>query len=476
MAGGAHGSLVSNEFSLEGYSRTDKPTLYFNYFLDSEATNSIAAMRDSARVFASRDGGISWELLATNNSVPSSITDPTNPSAELPVGRSTTDKYVTVSRDAYPAAPNQRVQELFDIDEPGAPDTRRQSRVDLADFAGEPNLMLRFDFSTAGSITRDGSMPGDQYGAGFADRLTALNNANEGLYIDDIIIGFAERGEMITGPQDQRNDSNFFQLPQNPVFGAPPQSLIGEYQLEIRRGTEYIGNDVIKFDWNDPNDPVLLGATLSPIYSTLAPGGPTSIGRETKILTTFDTNDRLADAVTMTVPSGTFIVDAELFTVGDGVASFTFEFDRDGIWDPSHVRIPFNGNETQGQMAQAVANAINAQPNLLVRRVGQTRGRQQLPGAFAGRGGTPGRPGPVGRTALRPSGEIGHSRESRQRHTSDGGAKWEPWPASGRPCLGQGPGDRLAHRRTGAFLHRSHDRQRGAGRRFRLPSRPETAA
>ena len=124
-------------------------------------------------------------------------------------------------------------------------------------------------------------------GVGFTAR-RAENNRYEGFYIDDIIVGFAERGEMITGPADQRRDTSFFQLPQNPVFRRPVQSLVGEYQLEIRRGTEYIGNDVRKQDWNDPNDPFLPGQQLSPIIRSVS----TAVGRETKILTTFDTNER----------------------------------------------------------------------------------------------------------------------------------------------------------------------------------------
>src|SRR5262249_1007501 len=38
VPGGAFGSLVSNKFSLEGYSQQDRPTLYFTYFLDTDNT------------------------------------------------------------------------------------------------------------------------------------------------------------------------------------------------------------------------------------------------------------------------------------------------------------------------------------------------------------------------------------------------------------------------------------------------------
>jgi hypothetical protein len=39
--GGAQGAVLSNEFSLQGYDRNDKPVLYFNYFLETETRPGI---------------------------------------------------------------------------------------------------------------------------------------------------------------------------------------------------------------------------------------------------------------------------------------------------------------------------------------------------------------------------------------------------------------------------------------------------
>ena len=72
----------------------------------------------------------------------------------------------------------------------------RQARVDLRDFAGYDDIQLRFDFSTAGTMNQ--GLPGDRYG-NFGSAQRAQQNDFEGAYIDDIIIGFAERGEMVTG-------------------------------------------------------------------------------------------------------------------------------------------------------------------------------------------------------------------------------------------------------------------------------------
>ncbi len=335
LPGGAHGSLITNPFSLAGYSNTDKPTLYFNYFLDTQNAESVTdGMRDSARVLLSTDDGLTWELLATNNQARSD-NDGAGPEAELPHTLSVSSSVGSMD--------NQHVQELFDTA------GWRQARVDLGKWAGESSIRLRFDFSTAGEfdasdrsttapdaisrVTDTGATVGDntielesveglQVGMlvrspadqiavddlGFpvaqqippntrigsisatseieivdangvpvpvgaaglnsqelqfffptADRLNQIagnagttgnysgndasrergaDNDHEGFYVDDIIVGFAERGEMVTGAVNSQ--TTFFDL------GTPSgtdeydaQVLQGPYQLEIRRGTEY---------------------------------------------------------------------------------------------------------------------------------------------------------------------------------------------------------------------------------------------
>ncbi|MHB0959585.1 MAG: tandem-95 repeat protein [Pirellulaceae bacterium] len=244
VPGGAKGSLASNAFSLAGYEAADKPTLYFNYFLETQGANSVTnEMRDSFRVLASTDGGASWRLLATNNSILSTSAR----RAELP-------RFISTSSNAS-SHPQQRVQELFD--NTGG---WRQARVDLADFAGASYVQLRFDFSTAGTMNE--GTPGDQFG-NFNHISRAQQNNFDGAFIDDIMIGFAERGEMVTGPSSA---NTFFAVPQNPDPAAPTQVLTGPYQLEIRRGTEY-------------------GETVS------------GIGPEIAVLRQFNTNDRMVESL-----------------------------------------------------------------------------------------------------------------------------------------------------------------------------------
>ena len=302
LPGGAQGSLVTNAFSLSGYALTDKPTLYFNYFLDTQNAQGDRdndTMRDSARVFISVDNGLSWEVIATNNS-PKSALDDVN--AELP-------NTLTAS-SAAGTATNQSVQELFD-----STGSWRQARVDLGAWAGKSNIQLRFDFSTAGEMDaaakrtsadeiktvasaagavvtlnsvsglREGMVvtgpgitgsptiqsitsgtqvtlssavtlvAGDRLNFydienrdlndidGLAGRVGNWNspergqrNNHEGFYIDDILVGFAERGEMVTSGT---GSTSMFSVATPVAQTYPQQSLSGDYQLEIRRGTEY---------------------------------------------------------------------------------------------------------------------------------------------------------------------------------------------------------------------------------------------
>ncbi len=125
--GGVHGVLESNLFSLEGYAAEDLPVLYFNYYLVTEASNN-QPMRDSFRVYIADSSG-QWELLASN------VEDP----------------------NVFTGEP------LYDIGQNGAPDSWRQARVDLGAYAGSDNLRLRFDFTTAGTMSfGDPNRTGDE--------------------------------------------------------------------------------------------------------------------------------------------------------------------------------------------------------------------------------------------------------------------------------------------------------------------------
>lgn len=356
MTGGAYGSLFTNSFSLEGYDKLDKPTMYFNYFLDTEGSNG-PNMRDAARVFVSPDNGTTWTLLATNNS------DRGSTIRELPTFQSYTS---TVSQDT-----RQHVQELFDpVTGQANNKVWRQARVDLGSFAGQSNLRFRFDFSTSGSVndttvdgvstnasglvtgTSSGTISGNYNAANRGG-----NNSREGFYIDDIIVGFAERGEMVTGTAPDQ--LTFTALPANGSGIA--EELAGEYQLEIRRGsdlqtTEYAGNH------------------------SEASGSIT-------ISNTFDTNDRLTNGLMITTPTPDRINDGDTFTINNGLTTKTYEFDTlaNGVTG-TNIAITVAGGDTEGTLATKLASAINTTAgfNVLATLKASARnsGQIQLEGAM----------------------------------------------------------------------------------------------
>jgi VCBS repeat-containing protein len=339
LPGGALGKLETNSFSLEPYAAADKPTLYFNYYLETENhagsltdTNGSNPFRDAARVFISTDGGTTWELVASNNS---QLSRPTDLRGELPRFLSHTNTAGLASEESVPVK-RQQVQELFDNT-----GSWRQARIDLSAYAGEADLQLRFDFTTAGTMN-DPSQPritpgvnNNNFGEFKNDTrsVRSTNNQYEGFYIDDIIVGFAERGEMVTTPSTT-NNLGITNLGSgrttNPDPTRYPRMLTGPYQLEVRRSTEF-------------------GALMDEAEPNIA------IGR------TYDTNERHVTGHTIVTPAGVSITDGITFTIV-GRWSQVFEFNDINIGGvtPGRVAVNYTTNMTEDQVADSLRSAINS--------------------------------------------------------------------------------------------------------------------
>ena len=180
----------------------------------------------------------------------------------------------------------------------------------------------------------------------------AANNDNvEGVYIDDIVIGFAERGESVHYGDylDEAPNATFVI---NPEFVPdsradavqpenPDEVLVGLYTLDIRLGDSY----------GVPQD-------YDPINLRLDEN--TAAGRS------FDSNDRLTDgSVSLYLPNGLDLTDGDTLTIDDGARTLTFEFDNsivaDGVADGNEL-IAFAPIDSAADIAAAVRDAINANP------------------------------------------------------------------------------------------------------------------
>ncbi|GIW99402.1 MAG: hypothetical protein KatS3mg111_2735 [Pirellulaceae bacterium] len=211
---------------------------------------------------------------------------------------------------------------------------------------------------TAGPFGATTGFVGDQFGAFntgtdfFGNRnnanpgaLGAQNNAFEGVYLDDFIIGIASRGEMVM--RASSGNTNFIQDPQlsrtNPAL-VNTSILVGPYQVEIRGGQEY-------------GIPDLAGLSDSFIVTDTLP-----------------LHGRAADSVSVRFNGAADLIAGSTFTIGDGTRTLTFELDdiRDGLPVASgHVAVPFDPQaidpvtgrtapESAGVIAARIRDIINS--------------------------------------------------------------------------------------------------------------------
>lgn len=251
----AKGDLLTNPFSLRGYSAEDKPVLYFNYYLDvvpgadvHQVSVSIVEGDGEPQPLAVKDGGL------TNLA--------------------------------------------------GGEPTWRQARIELDAYANRENLRLLFSFDSVQSVA----------------------NSVEGFFIDDIIIGFAERGEMVSFA---RNDPTFSI---NPNANQTTDALTGPYQLEIRTASPF-------------------GYSQRPVAGT-----PNSL----QLTRAIDTNERLARQTTIVPPDASEIADGQTFTISDGRNTLVFEFDNDDDVLEGHIAVPFEVGDTAYELAAAIRDAVNS--------------------------------------------------------------------------------------------------------------------
>ena len=171
------------------------------------------------------------------------------------------------------------------------------------------------------------SLPGDKTGSVYgAGRNQLLTSNDDGAYLDDIIIGLAGRGEMITSPP--AGNTSLESLGNNP---KPPFIPItsGPYQLEIQRGSEMA------------------------VQSSASMPGIT-------LVQSMNINDRLTQGFSLTAVPGDEIADGQSFSIFDGIHTATYQFTISGSTsNPSFVPIPFTIYDSATTVAASIVNAIN---------------------------------------------------------------------------------------------------------------------
>ncbi|MCY3007182.1 MAG: Ig-like domain-containing protein [Planctomycetota bacterium] len=166
--------------------------------------------------------------------------------------------------------------------------------------------------------------------------------------IDDIVLSFAERGEMVSNGQALQGvflPTFQYELYGGPGGAAAKELETGAYQLEMRTAPDY-------------------GKTEG---QALAIEPVPFVGPKGR---TFDTNDRLVKAMAIdTTGLASRIGDGYSFTVSNGVNEVTFEFNvftTANASDPAYrpeipgrIRIALSPNASDNEIALAVRDAIN---------------------------------------------------------------------------------------------------------------------
>ena len=128
--GGAKGQIQSKTFSLADYAPSDVPVLYFNYLIGADG----GGRTDALRVYLVQPDGTE-HALALNTTARNAAPGP-NDEFDDPAQVAPYNDVIDVDK-----------QQLFDNTA-----TWRQARVSLAEFAGQDDLSLRIEFTTAGTI------------------------------------------------------------------------------------------------------------------------------------------------------------------------------------------------------------------------------------------------------------------------------------------------------------------------------------
>ncbi len=166
------------------------------------------------------------------------------------------------------------------------------------------------------------------------------DNAHEGVFVDDIVVGFAGRGEMVSGNKvpfvgnigDTPTGINTFDIAADPT--DPSRINAGVFQLDIRRGTEY-------------------GTVASPVTGGLS------------LFRTFDINDRLTQGLTLVSLPASQLVDGQTFAINTEFGTFTFEFDRGNGVTAGNFAVVIHNDDSAATVATAIRDAINNVPAAL---------------------------------------------------------------------------------------------------------------
>ena len=154
-AGGAHGSLVSDEFSLTNISSDDQPFMTFDYYLDSENSEVF----DAFRLYIRCTDPSASQLAAQNAATIGAKTNQQGYDTMVEMLTAANGQWVMLGTNLDNDLPdnnnnyqhtNQPTSKIgYDVIDLGG--GWYQAKIDLTEYAGMSNLQLKLDFTTQSS-------------------------------------------------------------------------------------------------------------------------------------------------------------------------------------------------------------------------------------------------------------------------------------------------------------------------------------
>ena len=161
----------------------------------------------------------------------------------------------------------------------------------------------------------------------FAGRFLNDGSTNFGVYIDDVIIGLAERGELV------RNATPGITNPVPNLNAGPSDLNFGSFQVEVRTSAEY-------------------GAST--------PGPPLT---QAFVRNTYDSNDIVGEGFGLVATNAPQIADGDTFTLSNGIDLVTFEFEDSasptGVTS-GNIPVPFQSSFTDVELTNALLSTFNS--------------------------------------------------------------------------------------------------------------------
>ncbi|MFO1062605.1 MAG: hypothetical protein U0892_01855 [Pirellulales bacterium] len=223
---------------------------------------------------------------------------------------------------------------------------------------GQTVRLVKYDVTLNGALpgllglTSTTSRPGDAFGADSTAAINQLgtgaavrgqNNTGFGVRIDDIIVGFAERGEQVWNAPVTTGVSPTQNRDHSPAGLQADETDYGKFQLEVRTSADFgVSKDV--------------------------PGSTNPKTSYYSLSETLDTNYRFTPSIGLQIPAAAAIADGTTFTLSDGTTVVTFEFDvTNGTNDvlaagtqSGHVPIVIAADDYDYVVARKVRDAINS--------------------------------------------------------------------------------------------------------------------